>query len=155
LLDRILAEISEVVPGVPVTCEGDFGDVSGDEALLRQAILNLARNAAEAAADNPGGGRVIIRGEIDQSGAMQGQRISISDNGPGIPADALTKIFMPFYTTKTNGTGLGLAVVQKIVVQHGGTIEARNQSQGGAEFIVWLPFVREPVRVIDSASASI
>ena len=155
LLDRILAEVSEAVPGVPVTCEGEFGDVSGDEALLRQALLNLARNAAEAAADNPGGGRVIIRGEIEQSGVMLGQRISISDNGPGIPADSLTKIFVPFYTTKTNGTGLGLAVVQKIVVQHGGTIAARNQSKGGAEFIVWLPFVREPVRVIDSAAASI
>ena len=62
---------------------------------------------------------------------------------------------MPFYTTKANGTGLGLAVVQKIVVQHGGTIEARNQMQGGAEFIVWLPFVREPVRSVDSAPARI
>ena len=155
LIERILTEVSEVVPGVPITCEGEFSDVSGDDALLRQAILNLARNAAEAAVDNPGGGRVIIRGEIEQSGAMPGQRISISDNGPGIPADALTKIFMPFYTTKTNGTGLGLAVVQKIVVQHGGTIEARNQSQGGAEFIVWLPIVREPVRAIDSATARI
>jgi len=155
LIERVLAEVSEVVPGVHVTCEGEFGDVSGDDALLRQAILNLARNAAEAAADNPGGGRVILRGEIEQSGAMQGQRISVSDNGPGIPADALTKIFMPFYTTKANGTGLGLAVVQKIVVQHGGTIEARNQSQGGAEFIVWLPFVRETVRIVDSAAARI
>jgi signal transduction histidine kinase len=155
LIDRILAEVAEAVPGVPVTCEGHFSDVSGDDALLRQAILNLARNAAEAAADNSGGGRVIIRGEIEQSGGMQGQRISVSDNGPGIPGDALTKIFMPFYTTKTNGTGLGLAVVQKIIVQHGGTIEARNQTHGGAEFIVWLPFVREPVRAVDSASARI
>jgi len=155
LIERVLAEISEAVPGVPVTCEGEFGDVSGDDALLRQAILNLARNAAEAAADNPGGGRVILRGEIEQSGAMPGQRISIADNGPGIPADALTKIFMPFYTTKTNGTGLGLAVVQKIVVQHGGTIEARNHPLGGAEFIVWLPFVRDPVRAIDSAAVRI
>ena len=155
LIDRILTEVAEAVPGVPVTCEGHFSDVSGDDALLRQAILNLARNAAEAAADNSGGGRVIIRGEIEQSGGMQGQRISVSDNGPGIPGDALTKIFMPFYTTKTNGTGLGLAVVQKIIVQHGGTIEARNQTHGGAEFIVWLPFVREPVRAVDSASARI
>ncbi len=155
LIERVLAEVSEAVPGVPVTCEGEFGDVSGDDALLRQAILNLARNAAEAAADNPGGGRVILRGEIEQSGAMQGQRISIADNGPGIPAEALTKIFMPFYTTKTNGTGLGLAVVQKIVVQHGGTIEARNHPLGGAEFIVWLPFVRDAVRAIDSAAARI
>jgi nitrogen-specific signal transduction histidine kinase len=155
MIERIVAEISEVVPGIPITTEGDFGEVSGDDALLRQAILNLARNAAEAAADNPAGGRVVIRGEMDPSSPLQGQRISISDNGPGIPPDALTKIFMPFYTTKANGTGLGLAVVQKIIVQHGGTIEARNQPVGGAEFIVWLPFVRETVRAIDSAAARI
>ena len=155
MIERIVAEISEVVPGVPFVILGDFGEVSGDDALLRQAILNLARNAAEAAADNPAGGRVILLGEIDKSGALQGQRISISDNGPGIPAEALTKIFMPFYTTKANGTGLGLAVVQKIIVQHGGSIEARNQPLGGAEFIVWLPFVREGVRAIDSAAARI
>jgi len=155
MIDRVLAEVAEALPGVSITCEGEFGDVSGDDALLRQALLNLARNAAEAAADNPGGGQVILRGEMEQSGPTQGQRISIADNGPGIPADALTKIFMPFYTTKTNGTGLGLAVVQKIVVQHGGSIEARNQSQGGAEFIVWLPFVRETARKIDSAAARI
>jgi nitrogen-specific signal transduction histidine kinase len=155
MVDRVLAEVAEAVSGVSLTCEGEFGDVSGDDALLRQALLNLARNAAEAAADNPGGGQVIIRGEVEQTGPTRGQRISISDNGPGIPADALTKIFMPFYTTKTNGTGLGLAVVQKIIVQHGGTIEARNQSHGGAEFVVWLPFVREAVRAIDSAAARI
>ena len=150
MIERVLAEVMETVPGVPLTAEGEFAEVSGDDALLRQAILNLARNAAEAVADHPGGGRVIVRGEIEESGPLRGQRIFIADNGPGIPPDALTKIFVPFYTTKANGTGLGLAVVQKIVVQHGGTIEVRNQSQGGAEFIVWLPFVRESVRMIDS-----
>jgi two-component system sensor histidine kinase HydH len=155
IIERIVAELGEVVPGVPFDILGEFGEVSGDDALLRQAILNLARNAAEAAGDNPAGGRVIIRGEIDKTGPLPGLRISITDNGPGIPAEALTKIFMPFYTTKANGTGLGLAVVQKIIVQHGGSIEARNQTQGGAEFIVWLPFVRESVRAIDSAAARI
>ncbi|HEV2522388.1 MAG TPA: ATP-binding protein [Candidatus Acidoferrales bacterium] len=155
MIERVRAEIAEGVAGVDITSEGQFAEVSGDEALLRQAILNLARNAAEAASDNPAGGRVTIRGEIDQSGPLPGQRISVTDNGPGIPEDALSKIFMPFYTTKANGTGLGLAVVQKIVVQHGGTVEARNQPTGGAEFIVWLPFVREGVRAIDSASAHI
>jgi signal transduction histidine kinase len=155
MIECLLPEIAEAVPGVPITIEGEFGGVSGDEALLRQAILNLARNAAEAATGNPGGGRVIIRGEIEQSGATHGQRISIADNGPGIPLDALTKIFVPFYTTKMKGTGLGLAVVQKIVLQHGGAIEARNQPQGGAEFIVWLPFVRETARKIDSAAVGI
>jgi two-component system, NtrC family, sensor histidine kinase HydH len=155
IIERIVAEIGESVPGVPFVIMGEFSEVSGDDALLRQAILNLARNAAEAADDNPAGGRVIIRGEIDKSGPLQGQRISITDNGPGIPAESLTKIFMPFYTTKANGTGLGLAVVQKIIVQHGGSVEARNQPLGGAEFIVWLPFVRESVRAIDSATARI
>ena len=155
MIERIVAEVGEVVTGVPFVILGEFGEVSGDDALLRQAILNLARNAAEAAADNPAGGRVMIRGEIDKSGPVGGLRISIADNGPGIPAEALTKIFMPFYTTKANGTGLGLAVVQKIIVQHGGSIEARNQPSGGAEFVVWLPFVRENVRAIDSAIARI
>jgi len=155
IIEQVIAEVSEGLPGIPITSEGEFGDVSGDDALLRQAILNLARNAAEAVADNAGGGRVIIRGELEHSGMQPGQRISIADNGPGIPPEALTKIFMPFYTTKANGTGLGLAVVQKIVVQHGGTIEARNQLQGGAEFVIWLPFVRESIRAIDSAATRI
>ena len=156
LIGQIVVEIGEAMPDVPFFTMGDFGDVSGDDALLRQAILNLARNAAEAASDNPAGGRVIIRGEVDKSGPLPGQRISIADNGPGIPPEALHRIFMPFYTTKANGTGLGLAVVQKIVVQHGGSIEARNQPMGGgAEFIVWLPFVRESARAIDSMAAGI
>lgn len=154
IMKRIVAEIGEALPDIPIDILGEFGEVSGDDALLRQAILNLARNAAEAASGNPGG-RVIIRGEIDKSGPLPGLRIYITDNGPGIPPESLTKIFMPFYTTKADGTGLGLAVVQKIVVQHGGSIEARNQSSGGAEFVVWLPFVRENARTIDSAAARI
>jgi signal transduction histidine kinase len=155
LIDRVLSDVAETVPGVPLTAIGEFSDVCGDDALLYQAFLNLVRNAADAVAENSGDARVVIRGEIDSSGPMQGQRISISDNGPGIPVESLTRIFMPFYTTKANGTGLGLAVVQKIVVQHGGTIEARNNLQGGAEFIVWLPFVRETVTDVDSAPARI
>jgi PAS domain S-box-containing protein len=155
MIDRLVDEIGEGVGGVAFAVTGKFGEVSGDDALLRQAILNLARNAAEAASERSSGGRVTIHGEVDAPGQQHGQRISISDDGPGIPPEVLTKIFVPFFTTKANGTGLGLAVVQKIVVQHGGTIEARNQPQGGAEFIVWLPFVREPVRAIDSAAARI
>jgi signal transduction histidine kinase len=155
LIERVLTEVSESVPGAAISAVGDFSQVSGDDALLYQALLNLVRNAAEAVSENSGGGRVTIRGEIDSSGALPGQRILISDNGPGIPPEALGKIFVPFYTTKSNGTGLGLAVVQKILVQHGGTIDARNLPEGGAEFIVWLPFVREAVRAIDSAEARI
>ena len=98
--------------------------------------------AAEAATLQPSGGRVVLHGGIEQSAGHRLQRISICDNGPGIPAADLSKIFVPFYTTKANGTGLGLAIVQKIVVQHGGSVEARNQAGGGAELIVWLPLGR-------------
>jgi signal transduction histidine kinase len=67
----------------------------------------------------------------------------------------LSRIFVPFYTTKANGTGLGLAIVQKIIVQHGGTVEARNQPQGGAEFIIWLPLSRRSSAGVDSVASSV
>jgi signal transduction histidine kinase len=112
--------------------------VAGDESLLRQALLNLARNAAEACAEVKGG-TVLVLGEIVRGGEMGFQRITIADNGPGIADDALPNLFHPFFTTKSHGTGLGLAVVQKIIVQHGGQVAARNQPEGGAAFIVTLP----------------
>ena len=155
LVERVLAEVRETLPQVTLVAEGDFDQVSGDEALLRQALLNLTRNAAEAVLSQPFGGRVTLRGAVERSGGHAQQRISIADNGPGIAADTLPKIFLPFYTTKANGTGLGLAIVQKIVVQHGGSVEARNQPEGGAEFILWLPSRRTLPQAVDSAPARI
>jgi PAS domain S-box-containing protein len=159
VIGRVLAEIGEAAASdAALSAEGEFGEVPGDEPLIRQALLNLVRNAAEAAALESSGAdapRVVVHGSIEHSGNQAGQRISISDNGPGITPEDLPKIFVPFYTTKTNGTGLGLAVVQKIIVQHGGTIEARNRPQGGAEFILWLPFARLSFAEIDSAAARV
>ncbi len=155
LAPRLIDELRETQPGVVITLEGDFTEISGDEGLLRQALLNLVRNAAEAAAGQSFGGRVTIRGSIEQSGPTFAQRISVSDNGPGIPSENLSKIFVPFYTTKAQGTGLGLAIVQKIIVQHSGTVEARNLPEGGAEFIVWLPGQRAAAQRAVSASAQI
>ncbi len=137
-VDRVVAEIGTAAPNVAVSCDGEFGNVAGDESLLRQAILNLARNATEACAETKGG-RVNVRGEIVRGAEAAFQRITVSDNGSGIAADALPNLFHPFFTTKPQGTGLGLAVVQKIIVQHGGQVEARNQPAGGAVFIVTLP----------------
>ena len=155
LLDRVIAQVRDSVPGVAIVVEGDFEKVSGDGALLGQALLNLVRNAAEAAAMQPSGGCVVLHGGIEQSAGHRLQRISICDNGPGIPAADLSKIFVPFYTTKANGTGLGLAIVQKIVVQHGGGVEARNQPAGGAELILTLPLSRPRPMAIDSLAARI
>ncbi len=157
LVERVAADVREAIPEVDIRCQGEFAQVSGDEGLLRQALLNLARNAAEASAGGAGGGRVILRGSLEHNGGTELQRICVSDNGPGIQASDLPNIFKPFFTTKVNGTGLGLAVVQKIIVQHGGTVEVRNPSGssgdgtengGGAEFILSLPLHREAVEAV-------
>lgn len=142
LVERVAQQLRETMPQCDVSFDGTFPDLPGDEALLRQALLNLTRNAAEAAAprNTP---RVAISGTVEDLGGKTWQRICVSDNGPGIPEQDLPKIFLPFYTTKAEGTGLGLAVVQKIALQHGGSIEARNRPGGGAEFLLWLPLRQE------------
>ena len=138
LIGRALDEISTAAPGVSIRAEGDFATVSGDEGLLRQVILNLARNGAEAC-EGRNDGRVLVRGEIVRGVDAGSQRITVQDNGSGISAEAMPNLFHPFFTTKARGTGLGLAVVQKIILQHGGQIEARNHPSGGAVFIITLP----------------
>ena len=158
VVDRVITEIQEAIPQVTISSGGEFESIAGDEGLLRQALLNLTRNAAEAAVEQPFGGRVEVRGIIDHMPSGELQRITITDNGPGIAADDISRIFVPFYTTKTNGTGLGLAIVQKIIVQHGGSVEVRNQTQGGAEFIVSLPLSRQDTATgstVDSRAAGL
>lgn len=149
MVERVVTEVLEAVPEVKIRQEGTFREAEGDEGLLRQALLNLARNAAEACSEAEGGGQVILRGEIAQDEEAGTQRISVRDNGPGIPAEVLPKLFRPFFTTKPKGTGLGLAVVQKIIVQHGGHVEVRNRAEGGAEFIVTLPLPRRVAEAVE------
>jgi len=192
LTERVVGEIQELFPHVEIRREGQFAATSGDEGLLRQALLNLVRNAAEAASacpEEPGAVRlperegtvsavplarddlnsrlhpvrsaeatasaapqVIIRGELATDAA---QKVSILDNGPGVPPEALPRLFLPFFTTKPTGTGLGLAIVQKILVQHGGQIEARNRDTGGAAFILTLPAARHVPDAVESKEVAI
>jgi PAS domain S-box-containing protein len=155
VVERVVAEVGEANAEIRIRCEGPFGEVAGDEGFLRQALLNLARNAAEACASAANGGRVLLRGEIVRGEESGFQRITVFDNGPGIAKEALPKLFRPFFTTKANGTGLGLAVVQKIIVQHGGQVEARNRAEGGAAFIVTLPTCGSVAEAVESKQESI
>jgi PAS domain S-box-containing protein len=155
LLDRIVNELKELQPLVQITIEGDFTEVAGDEGLLRQAFLNLARNGAEAAVGHASLPVVIVCGQTVHSADESFQRLRVLDNGPGITSDVLPKLFRPFFTTKVNGTGLGLAVVQKILLQHGGHVEAQNRSEGGAEFIVTLPATRTVSEAVESKEVTI
>jgi signal transduction histidine kinase len=144
LVERVAEELQEANPQCIVDCTGVFQELPGDEALLRQALVNLTRNGSEAAQAGSQPPRVTISGTIEDLGGRKWQRVCVADNGPGIPDVDLPKIFLPFYTTKSEGTGLGLAVVQKVALQHGGSIEARNCPGGGAEFLLWLPLRQEP-----------
>jgi signal transduction histidine kinase len=139
VVEQVADEIRGALEGVSIRTEGNFAEISGDAGLLRQALLNLTRNAAEAASSNGHPGEVTISGAQEAHGGRNWQIVAVRDNGPGIPAGSLDKIFVPFFTTKATGTGLGLPVVQKIALQHGGRVEARNQPEGGAEFDLWLP----------------
>jgi signal transduction histidine kinase len=103
-----------------------------DIALFQSAMLNLIFNAIQAM---PNGGTVTIHLEKHS----QTTSITISDNGIGIPKENLVKIFSPFFTTKAEGTGLGLAEVQKVIQAHGGTIELTSEVDKGTSFTITIP----------------
>ena len=123
--------------GGDITVRGEFGSLEGDDVLLRQAFTNLIRNAVEACADQSLAPVIVVRSEIDAAQKMM--RITVDDSGPGIEPDARERIFRPFFTSKRNGTGLGLALVQKIVVFHNGRVTVGTSPLGGASFQVSLP----------------
>ncbi len=144
LVDSVMDECASQFPEAKFSVAGHFVPVVGDEPLLRQAIANLVRNAAEAALAHSGPGpehaaEITVAGDVVEHAGRVGLRLAVADNGPGVARDDLPRLFLPFFTTKPDGTGLGLALVQKIIVHHGGTITARNRPEGGAEFLVWLP----------------
>jgi signal transduction histidine kinase len=99
---------------------------------MHQVVLNLLLNAVQAI-DGAGVVRVVIASKKDQA------LISVSDSGRGISPEHLPFIFRPFYTTKGNGTGLGLSLVRRIVEDHRGRIEVESEVGNGTEFLLTLP----------------
>jgi nitrogen fixation/metabolism regulation signal transduction histidine kinase len=134
--DDIRGEATE--HGGTVTVRGEFVAVQGDEVMLRQALNNLCRNALEASLEAGMTPRISLEGTPDR--AQHVLRISVIDAGPGVNPGVAGKIFQPFVTTRARGTGLGLAVVQKIVVSHNGRVDLQTEPGGGARFTVTLPF---------------
>jgi two-component system, NtrC family, sensor histidine kinase HydH len=108
--------------------------VMADWAQLTQAMVNLLINAIQAIERN---GRLEVGAGIGQNG--QALTIAVRDSGPGIPVEKHAAIFEPFYTTKAEGSGLGLWIVQQIITAHGGVVEVSNAAEGGAVFAVHLP----------------
>jgi two-component system sensor histidine kinase HydH len=123
--------------GGDVEVVGEFGVIDGDEVLLRQAFSNLLRNALEACIGAGTPPRIIVQSELDP--VQRVWRMVVSDNGPGVADADRERVFQPFFTMKRNGTGLGLALVQKIIVFHNGRISVATGPQGGASFQMTIP----------------
>jgi len=128
-----------VEPGVP--------DVVADESQVRQALLNLVRNAKEAMS---GGGRIDVEVSRTDDGMV---RLVLADSGSGISRENLGQIFEPFFSTKAKGTGLGLALVQQIVLEHGGRIDVDCPEAGGTRFTIGLPAAKTTMAAADGQSA--
>jgi len=112
--------------------EPDLPAVKGDEEMLRRALMNLLVNACQAM---PGGGRVDISSELE----AEALRVTITDTGVGIPQEDIERIFRMYYTTKTDGTGIGLALVRRVIDLHHGSIEILSTVGHGTKIIVRLP----------------
>jgi nitrogen fixation/metabolism regulation signal transduction histidine kinase len=123
--------------------------VSGDADQLEQVFINLVKNAIEALAAAPNK-KIYIVSEVRDSIV----NIRIKDSGPGVAPELRDQIFIPFYTTKEEGSGIGLSFCRQIIYQHGGTIRVNYPEEGGAEFIVTLPLQEDAGQSgINSASA--
>jgi signal transduction histidine kinase len=140
VVEQSRAELAQAQIALGAELGGAPVEVAADESQLRQALLNLIRNAREAMS---AGGRLTIR----LAGRADGMaELTISDTGSGIAAEHLSKIFDPFFSTKARGTGLGLALVQQIAVEHGGRIEVESQPGSGTTFRLVLPLAKEEAR---------
>lgn len=119
-----------------------------DPVLLRHALFNLLANAGQAL---EGQGRVwlALAPQPSSLDATPGWLFTVEDDGPGLSPQVQQHLFEPFFTTRAEGTGLGLPVVLHVALVHGGWVEAANRSEGGARFTLWLPEIEEVQGVAD------
>ncbi len=142
LVKTALDQVAAVTdPGARIRFEADLGPL-GDPALvdpaqMRQVLLNLLRNAVEAieARGDENGGLVRVRTRRDRGRI----RIEVEDDGCGVPAESLSRLFDPFFSTKSRGSGLGLSVTARILEDHGGSISARSEAMRGTTMIAVIP----------------
>jgi signal transduction histidine kinase len=122
--------------GVTLACEGleVMGQVAVHPTTLRRALLNLVQNALDAM---PQGGRLTLRGH--RSGATV--QVDVCDTGSGISPEHCVRVFEPLYTTKTEGTGLGLCIVQEVMTAHGGQVAVQSTVGHGSTFTITLPLM--------------
>ena len=124
--------VKKLDPAVP--------DCWNEPQLIEQVVLNLITNAAEAMKEHTGDKCI----ELETLAQKEIISISIRDSGPGIPPSSQTKVFDPFYTTKSNSSGIGLSICHRIITDHGGSLRLDTGHTTGAHFIIELPINRQP-----------
>jgi two-component system nitrogen regulation sensor histidine kinase NtrY len=134
LMRETLQLYREVKPGVELawTVTSEARRARFDKEQLRGVLINLLDNAVEA---TPAPGSVDVRA-FGNNGSVV---LQVRDSGPGIPAEAKEKLFLPYYSTKGRGSGLGLAIVHRVVTDHGGTIRVEDNRPKGTVFTIELP----------------
>jgi len=130
----------ELAPGLP--------PVMADPSQLEQVFLNICLNACQAMKASGAAGRLTVRSRTGDGNVS----VEIEDSGPGIPADLRAHVFKPFFTTKREGNGLGLAISARIVAEHGGHIGFRCPPEGGTQFTVTLQQARPGARATEHAA---
>jgi signal transduction histidine kinase len=137
VVEAVCVETERAHPGLTVGRDGDFPPVGGSSVLLRRALANLLRNAAEATPEDRWNepDAVVLAGARGEKETA----LSIWDRGPGVDAAEREKIFLPFYSSKPGGSGFGLAIVARIADLHGGTVDVSNRPGGGSVFTLRLP----------------
>ena len=149
VLEFARAELTQAGIALVIDVGEGLPEILADESQLRQALLNLVRNAREAL-ETPGQVGAELRVVLEalastaEGGGPAGVRLQVADNGPGIPPQYIEKIFDPFFSTKAKGTGLGLALVQQIVLEHGAAIAVESESGHGTTFVITFPRVPSP-----------
>jgi signal transduction histidine kinase len=140
VVEKVLDFIAGEVERRSIDLEREIPDglptIAGEEAKLRQVLVNLLLNAFQA---TPAGGKVRVSARSADTGDAGRVELVIEDSGPGIPPAARQQIFEPFFSTKAQGSGLGLSIVHTVVAQHGGSISVGQSKLGGARFVVELP----------------
>lgn len=146
IIQSLAAFMSEELSHASVTLILDLAQslphIQGDDRFLRQMLINLIQNSLAAM---PSGGTITIA----TSQTDDVITLAVSDTGAGIPADVIDRIFEPYFTTKADGTGLGLAMVYKVVKEHGGDIYVQSEVGKGTCFRITLPAVRKALKMIE------
>jgi signal transduction histidine kinase len=153
LLKDCLDEVHPLLEqnSIDIQVSSSYVTIFADESLLRRAFVNLIRNAAEAIDTEAEHKHIRILFSVDPGSNRRYVHIRVIDTGSGIPAESLPNIFIPFFTTKSRGYGIGLAIVQKIIVAHGGDVTVERSDATGTVFYCRLPIL--PPTYLESAKA--